>query len=522
MRCSRCRKEISGVGKPAMPPVVPALVAIAGSIWGLFNLTLGQDPSNALPHWSPVFGWGACLGSLALASVLVWIGLARRKCPECGSTQMLDAMEEEGLTASERLAAQKAAIDEALVGLGKKPPAEIEREVRAQVEAELRAAQVKEAADRRAALEKEVREDVERRMRAELERQSVENERSLRKKVEELRSQLETELRSEIEQQLRAAPVAEVPPAAAPAATKPVTPPPATTAKATVASPAPATGPVTPPPITTAKAMATSPAPATRPVTPPPITTAKAMATSPAPATRPVTPAPVTTAKAMATSPAPATRPVTPAPVTTAKAMATSTAPAARPVTPAPITTAKAIAVSPAPAARPVTPAPITTAKAMAASTVPQSVAPTAASQAAAKTATPAPGPTSKTVQPDAPHPEVVTQPLPLIASVVKLGADPQAPAVVVRTPAPQIKQPVIDGHERAKRRARVILSDLSAYHRDELLKAAAATDAKQALGTLWRDAVMSYNEVASPEIRSVTNYLEEELNRYLVQLRSE
>jgi len=125
-------------------------------------------------------------------------------------------------------------------------------------------------------------------------------------------------------------------------------------------------------------------------------------------------------------------------------------------------------------------------------------------------------------VQPDAPHPEVVTQPLPLIASVVKLGADPQAPAVVVRTPAPQIKQPVIDGHERAKRRARVILSDLSAYHRDELLKAAAATDAKQALGTLWRDAVMSYNEVASPEIRSVTNYLEEELNRYLVQLRSE
>ena len=185
MRCRRCHKEISGIGKPAVPPVIPAAVAIAGSIWGLFNLTLGQEPSNALPHWSPVFGWSASLGSLALASVLAWIGLVRRKCPECGCTQMLDAMEEEGLTASERLAAQKAAVDEALLALGRKTPGEVERDLRAQIEAELRAAQTKETADRRAAQEKEVREDIEGRVRAEYERQSAENERVLRKKLAE-------------------------------------------------------------------------------------------------------------------------------------------------------------------------------------------------------------------------------------------------------------------------------------------------------------------------------------------------
>ncbi len=146
-----------------MPPVIPAAVAIAGSIWGLFNLTLGQEPSNALPHWSPALGWSASLGSLALASVLAWIGLVRRRCPECGCTQMLDAMEEEGLTASERLVAQKAAVDEALRALGRNPPHETERDLRAQIEAELRAAQANETADRRAALEKELREDIERR-----------------------------------------------------------------------------------------------------------------------------------------------------------------------------------------------------------------------------------------------------------------------------------------------------------------------------------------------------------------------
>ena len=440
-----------------MPPVIPAAVAIAGSIWGLFNLTLGQEPSNALPHWSPVFGWSASLGSLALASVLAWIGLVRRKCPECGCTQMLDAMEEEGLTASERLAAQKAAVDEALLALGRKTPGEVERDLRAQIEAELRAAQGKENADKRAMLEKELREDIERRVRTEHERQSSENERVLRKRLEEeLRPQIETKLRAEIEMQLRAAQVTGVPSATSPGAAKAVTP------------------------------------------------------------------APVTTARAIAASTSPAAKPVTPAPVTTAKAIAASTVPAARPVTPAPVTAARAIAASTAPAAKPVTPAPITAAKAIAASTAPQSVAPTPASQAEAKTATPAPRTFSKTAQPAEPHDEVVTAPLAMIASVVRLGAGTPAPAEPGQSAPPPTTRPAIDGHERAKRRARVILSDLSAYHRDELLKAARAADPKHELGTLWRDAVISYNEVASPEIRSVTNYLEEELDRYLVRLRSD
>ena len=479
MRCRRCHKEIPGIGKPAVPLVIPAAVAIAGSIWGLFNLTLGQEPSNALPHWSPVFGWSACLGSLALASVLGWIGLVRRKCPECGCTQMLDAMEEEGLAASERLAAQKAAVDEALLALGRKPPGESERDVRVQIEAELRAAQAKETADRRAALEKELREDIERRVRAEHERQSAEDERVLRKKVEEeLRSQIETKLRSEIEMQLRTTSVTGVPSTTSPAAAKPITPA--------------------------------------------PVTTAKAIAWSTAPAARPVTPTPVTTAKAIAVSTAPATWPVTPTPVTTAKAIAWSTAPAARPVTPAPITMAQAIAASTAPSARPVTPAPITMAQAIATSTVPQSVAPTAASQVVGKTATPAPRTFSKTAQPAEPHAEVVTAPLALIASVVRLGAGTPAPAGLGQPPLPPTTQPATDGHERAKRRARVILSDLSAYHRDELLKASRAADPKHELGTLWRDAVISYNEAAPPEIRGVTNYLEEELDRHLVRLRSD
>jgi hypothetical protein len=145
-----------------------------------------------------------------------------------------------------------------------------------------------------------------------------------------------------------------------------------------------------------------------------------------------------------------------------------------------------------------------------------------AASQMAAKTATPAPRTFGRTAQPAEPHAEVVTAPLTMIASVVRLGAGTPAQAGPGQSPPPPTTQPATDGHERAKRRARVILSDLSAYHRDELLKAARAADPKYELGTLWRDAVISYNEAALPEIRSVTNYLEEELDRYLVRLRSD
>ena len=89
------------------------------------------------------------------------------------------------------------------------------------------------------------------------------------------------------------------------------------------------------------------------------------------------------------------------------------------------------------------------------------------------------------------------------------------------RTHEPVTLGPATDGHERARRRARVILSDLSLYHREALLRAARAADAKLELGTLWRDAVNSYNEAVSPDIRSVTHYLEEELDRHLATLRT-
>jgi hypothetical protein len=109
---------------------------------------------------------------------------------------------------------------------------------------------------------------------------------------------------------------------------------------------------------------------------------------------------------------------------------------------------------------------------------------------------------------------------------------------VVAKTPAPQPQGPVpsaptgaptgapakvhviTDVHERAKRRARVIVSDLLLYEKAALTKAANADDSKQALGVLWKDAIRSYNQAVLPEGRSTTNYLEEELNRCLAQLR--
>lgn len=142
---------------------------------------------------------------------------------------------------------------------------------------------------------------------------------------------------------------------------------------------------------------------------------------------------------------------------------------------------------------------------------------PTAAQGAAA--AVPAPAPQAKTAQPAAAHAKVETAPLALMSA--RTNARPSAPTAPAPAAPAQAPAAPADGHERAKRRARVILSDLSLYHRDELVKAAAASDPKLALGTLWRDAVISYNEGAAPELRGVTNYLEEELDRYLVQLRS-
>ena len=230
-------KSISGIGKPAVPPVIPALVAFAGGFGGLWSLTLGQDPSNALPHWSPVSGWAISLGSLALASVLAWMGLVRRKCPDCGSSQMLDAMEEEGVAASERFAAQKAAVEEART--------------------ESRTSHDKDIAEGLAAREKDLRVTIEQELRTRLVRElEPQIEHGLRGRLEkELRFTLGNELRQQAEQAQRSAQAQRiaqaqhsdqaprsVPPAkpfTSAVTPRPVTPGLSATAKAFTLSPAP-------------------------------------------------------------------------------------------------------------------------------------------------------------------------------------------------------------------------------------------------------------------------------------------
>ena len=205
MRCRRCQRAIPGVGKPAMPPVIPALVAFAGAVGGLWSLTLGQDPSNALPHWSPASGWGLGLGSLAVAAGLAWIGLTRRRCPDCGSSQMYDAMEEEAAIANERLAAQKAAVEEA--------------------RAEWRSLHDKETSDSLSARESALRSSLEQELRTRLVRElQPQIEHDLRGRIEkELRVSLGNELRLQAEHEQRSAPAARA--FTSPVTPRPVTPP---------------------------------------------------------------------------------------------------------------------------------------------------------------------------------------------------------------------------------------------------------------------------------------------------------
>ena len=220
MRCERCRKDIAGVGKPGLSPVIPAAVAFGGGIGGLWLLTLA---SNAGPGFSPLPGWAVGLGSLGLASVLVGVALARRKCPACGSTKMMDAMEEDSLVASERFAVQQGAADGVSGELEKALRIEINAHLRTELEAELRAAHAKaidaekaalrlaleqelrgQAQHQRADLERTLRPAIETQVRAELAEQAAMHEQALRKKLEaELHPELERKLTSQIEKALK-------------------------------------------------------------------------------------------------------------------------------------------------------------------------------------------------------------------------------------------------------------------------------------------------------------------------------
>jgi len=362
-----------------VPPVIPAVIAFTGGIGGLWSLTLGQDPSNALPPWSPVSGWSLGLGSLALASVLIWIGLVRRRCPECGSSQMLDGMEEEAVIAFEHLAVQKATLEEARAELADKPQDASRRDLGAVIEAQPRSSHDKEMADRLAAREKEMRSTLEQEIRTRLVRE-------LEPQVEhDLRGRIEKELRREIEQRLRAeheqrsaeherllrnkleeaptplsktpAPIKEVPSTRSPAPARSTTPPPSTTARAFTSS-------VTP-----------------RPATLPPSTTARAFTSSSAP-------------QALAGADPP--RPAVPT--------------AAKEITPSPVRPLSARADRPA-----------------------------AISQAAVKTTTPAPSAVTKTAQPATPHAKVEAPPLSLLSSPGRATIGSKASVVPVQEP-PQRK----------------------------------------------------------------------------------
>jgi hypothetical protein len=444
MRCKKCRKEITGIGKPAVSPALPAILAWGGAIWAMWSLTLGENP---LPSWSPTPGWAVGLGTLAVATVLGWYALTRRKCPECGSRQMFEAMEEEAVLATERQMALEQARN------GARPGLEPDRQtLRAEIEVEVRTAAAKEKAELRGRLEKELRDEMGQQMRAsqaESEREMrqklanevrAEVEKELRPRVEarlrpeierELRPEIERELRPEIEKELRS----EIERELRPRIEEKLRPEIERELRASLPKP--------------------TQAEPEKPKTSPPVVESTSKA-SPDRAKN--------TGK-------PVVREAAPTPARTPSPLA-----------------AKGQGTIP----RFLNPSPL----------------PGMTGSAGAKAATPvlARTPSPVSVKPAAPLPSKSP------------GATP-APATSksAMTPSPG---PALDPRERAERRARVIVSDLSLYHKDLLTKAAQAADAKKELGTLWRDAVLAYDRTVPQEVRNTTHYLEDELEKYLTQLR--
>lgn len=193
MRCANCRKQIAGVGKPGISTIIPAGVAFIGCVAAMWSLTLGQ---TLLAGVSPSTGWAVGLGSLVLSSLLVRLALARRKCPGCGSTKMLDAMEEESLIASERFAADQKVEAEVRAALANERR-DVGAGVRAELEAELRAALAKEVEAKQAALEEK---------QAALEKTWRAREHELRSElVRELEGRIESNLRRRLEKEIRTA-----------------------------------------------------------------------------------------------------------------------------------------------------------------------------------------------------------------------------------------------------------------------------------------------------------------------------
>ncbi|HJZ84535.1 MAG TPA: hypothetical protein VKN99_05155 [Polyangia bacterium] len=115
--------------------------------------------------------------------------------------------------------------------------------------------------------------------------------------------------------------------------------------------------------------------------------------------------------------------------------------------------------------------------------------------------------PTPTTAQPTPPRPRPLPGP--------PLGAHPPTGGLA---PVGQ----VIDPHARAQRRARVIVSDIALYHKEMVEQAARSTDPKRAMDSIWEEAVRSYNETVTDEVRRTTNYLDQAFDALLQRLRKE
>jgi hypothetical protein len=425
---------------------------------------------------------------------------------------MVDGMEEESLLASERQAADKAAADAVRIELrtdarpaddkalrseieqlraelAKVPAAPDEKVLRKRIEDELGPAMERElrqalSTELRAQIEKELHPRIEKELHPRIEKElRPQIEKELRGHMEkELRPQLEKELRPQIEKELRAQlEVKRDPDPAKPVPAEPPQPAPAEAASSPAVTPSPVSAPKanklaekdaagTPPVVKTVprwllpnapKGMAT-PGPAGKESTPRTPVAATQESGPPAPA------------KPGALRPATAERKAYPS-WPTKKPGPSQTTPALVPRTPLPMVAAAKGGPAPAPAAG----APVST--------------PAPAS----------PEPSAQVAKPDSPP----SQPAP-----AKKDHDTRE--------EPAAGTPGTDVHERAKRRARVIVSDLTLYEKEALMKAAHAVDSTKELGVLWNDAVRSYNQAVPLHVRNSTTYLEEELGRCLAQLR--
>ena len=441
MRCKQCEKEILGIGKPVLAPVLLAFLVLGGGVYAqtLVRLTLG---------YKYVDGWVVAALSLGVAALLVRLGLVRRKCPRCSSTKMFDAEAEEAVLTYERLSSRKtesveqpakpeselrAEIAQRLrpdieaelrVEIAQRLRPDIEAELRIEIaqrvmsdiEAEVRSEIAAEAKEARAELEKELRSEIEKQLRANMEKQlRSELERQRGTHDQELRKKIEAELRPEIERKLRSTVEAELLPSLERALRleyQHEARPEMERAFGKLAIAAPLAAP---------KGAESSPIGA-----PPSTVDTKLLWRSPSP-------------------------------------QVSAGRPLARPGAKAPLATP---------------------AQAGTKASIPPIVAPAVATEAGAP----------------------ATQPAVAKAEAGAPGAGPAEAGLGV--------------HERAQRRARVIVSDLALYDKATLIKAAHAADSRLELGSLWKEAVRSYNQAVPSAICSTTNYLGEELDRCLAKLR--